>query len=113
MRPILLALPLLGAACALPPPPVLPGSLLLSNADFGPTEVETVATTRPVCTDRGAGVLQPQYFVIPNNGTRFVEAPIGADLCWRWRVIGPDYSEHWSNWNITYTYPGRSIDSTL
>ncbi|HZU91819.1 MAG TPA: hypothetical protein VE993_21385 [Stellaceae bacterium] len=113
MRPLLLAAPLCCAACALPPP-VAPGSVLLSNPDIGATEVETAATTSPDCTYRGPGTLPPRRFVIPDNGTRFVEAPIGTDICWR-RLIGGAQEEaaHWSSWTITYTYPGRSIDSSL
>jgi hypothetical protein len=109
VRPILLTIPLCCAACA--SPPVAPGSVLLSNPGIGATEVETVATTSPDCTYRGPGALPPQTFVIPNDGTRFVEAPIGTDICWRYRIGAPE--ERWSGWNITYTSPGRSIDSSL
>lgn len=114
MRHIFLAIPLLCAcaACA-QPPPVGPGSVLLSNPDFGPIEVEAVLTTSSDCTYRGPGFLARQVFVIPNDGTRFIEAPPGADVCWRRIVPGPDQSKEWSNWNLTYTYPGRSIDSNL
>jgi hypothetical protein len=113
VRPTLLAIPLLCAACTLRPPPVVPGSVLLSNPDIGPTEVEAVLTTSPYCTYRGPGFVSRQLFVIPDNGTRFVEAPIGTDVCWRTTPVTPEGIAHWSNWRITYTYPGRSIDSSM
>jgi hypothetical protein len=90
-----------------------PGSVLLSNTLFGPTEVEAVLTTSPVCASRGPGFVSREVFVIPNNGTRFVEAPAGTNVCWRRIIRDADRSERWSNWNLTYTYPGRSIASDL
>ena len=113
MRPILFAIPLLCAACTLAPPPVVPGRVLLSNPDIGPTEVEAVLTTNPDCTYRGPGFISRQLFVIPDNGTRFIEAPIGTDVCWRSIPVVRQGAVHWSNWKLTYTYPGRSIDSDL
>ena len=87
--------------------------MLLSNAEFGPTRVEAVLTTNPDCVFRGPGYVARQVFVIPNDGTRFIEAPSGTNVCWRRAVMGADHAEHLSNWNITYTAPGRSIDSNL
>jgi hypothetical protein len=108
VRPTLLAIPLLCAACT-----VVPGSVLLSNPDIGPTEVEAVLTTSPDCLYRGPGFVSRQFFVIPDNGTRFIEAPIGTDMCWRSIPVVHEGPVQWSNWRITYTYPGRSIDSDL
>jgi hypothetical protein len=113
VRPVILAIPLLGLCAACTPPQAGPGSVLLSNTQFGPTEVEAVLTTRSDCAARGPGFISSQVFTIPNEGTRFIEAPPGADVCWRRVVAGPKHSEEWSNWNLTYTYPGRSIDSDL
>lgn len=114
VRPMLLAIPLLGACagCVLRPQ-VEPGSVLLTNTLFGPTRVEAVLTTSPFCAYPGPGVEARQEFVLANNATRFIEAPTGTNVCWRRRVAGPNHTAHWSNWNITYTYPGRSIDSNL
>lgn len=114
MRPDFLAIPLLCvcAACALPPR-VEPGSVLLTNTLFGPTRVEATPTWSPFCPYYGPGLVARQQFTIPNNGTRFIEAPVGADICWRRMVMGPGGTRRWSNWNLTYTYPGRSIDSNL
>ncbi|MGH7053277.1 MAG: hypothetical protein ACREE4_17790 [Stellaceae bacterium] len=113
MRHTLFAIPLLCLCAACVPPRVGPGSVLLSNNQFGPTEVEAVLTTNPICAERGPGVVARQRFVIPHDATRFVEAPSGTNVCWRRAVTGADHSEHWSNWNLTYTDPGRSIDSSL
>lgn len=113
MRHLFLPILLLCLCAACAPPQAGPGSVLLSNAAFGPTKVEAVLTTRPDCTWRGPGFLARQVFVIPNDGTRFIAAPAGADVCWRRIVMGPGRSEHWSNWNVTYPYPGRAIASNL
>lgn len=113
MRHALFAIPLLGLCAACAPPRVGPGSVLLSNNEFGLTRVEAVLTTGTYCADRGPGFAARQIFAIPHDGTRFVEAPAGTNLCWRREVAGPNGSAQWSNWNLTYTDPGRSIDSTL
>jgi hypothetical protein len=95
------------------PLPVLPGSVLLSNPDLGPSEVEVVLTTSPFCTWRGPGFVARQFFVLPDNGTRFIEAPAGTNVCWRRKIIGSTEFPYWMNWNIAYTYPGRSIAMNL
>jgi hypothetical protein len=111
VRAILVALPFVCAACAAPP--VTPGSVLLSNPGLGLTAVEAVLPTSPVCAAYGPGVIARQRFTLPDGATRFIEAPSGADVCWRRRLAGPQGAAPWSNWNITYTFPGRSIDSNL
>jgi hypothetical protein len=113
VRSALLAIPLLCAACAATPPPVLPSSLLLNNTDPGPTTVEVVLTASPYCTWRGPGFVSRQFFVMPQNSTRFIEAPAGTDVCWRHKVIEANGSAYWLNWDIAYTYPGRSLASNL
>lgn len=113
MRYTLLVIPLLCLCAACVPPRVGPGSVLLSNNEFGPTRVEAVLTTSAFCAARGPGFAARQVFVIPHDSTRFIEAPAGTDVCWRREVRGPNGSAQWSNWNLTYTDPGRSIDSTL
>ena len=113
MRPTLLLLVLLCAgACT--PPPVQSGSLLLSNPHFGPTRVEAVITANADCRARDAGYVSTLELVIPTNATRFIDAPPGADVCWR-RDRDPDQpvAGVWTPWDRAYLAPGRTLDANL
>lgn len=101
------------AGCA-PPPPVQGGTLLLSNPDFGPTRVEAVITANPDCGVRGAGYVSTLEFLLPPNATKFINAPPGADVCWR-RDRDPEQpvAGEWSPWGRAYTAPGRRIATNL
>jgi hypothetical protein len=112
MRAIILPFLLLGAAGCVPGPG--PGTLLLSNIDFGPTRVEAVVTANPDCSVRDDGYVGTGAFVLPVRGTRFIAAPPGADVCWR-RDLDPDNpaAGKWTDWARAYLAPGRIVDSTL
>jgi hypothetical protein len=113
VRPTLLALVLLGvAACA--PQPVGPGTLLLSNPNFGPLNVEAVVTANPDCASRGPGYVSTFEFVLPNNATKFLDVPPGTEICWR-RDRDPDQpvAGEWSPWDRAYVAPGTTIDANL
>jgi hypothetical protein len=112
LRPKLVFLALLTAACA--PPPVTPGTLLLSNPHFGPTNVEAVITANADCGARGPGYVSTLRFVLPNNATRIVEVPAGSDICWR-RDRDPEQpvAGEWSSWDRAFVAPGTTIDANL
>ena len=109
----LLAAVLLGAvSCAQQQP--LPGRLQLSNPNFGLINVEAVITANPDCEARDGGYVSTMVFTMPNNATKFIEAPPGADVCWRSdRNPGRPSPGRWSRWDRAYLIPGRTIDATL
>jgi hypothetical protein len=51
---------------------------------------------------------------MPNNATKFIEAPPGADVCWRSdRNPGRPVPGRWSRWDRAYLLPGKLVDATL
>lgn len=113
MRSILLAIVLFwAAACA--PQPVQPGTLSLSNLNFGPTNVEAVITANPDCGARGLGYVSTLEFVLPNDATKFIDVPPGAEVCWRRdRDPSQPVAGQWSGWDRAYVAPGTTIDANL
>ena len=129
MRVLLLATLLLGtASCTaewwpLPPPPppwtappVGAGRLTLSNFSYDLARVEALVTPYPDCEVRVG--MAAANFDLPLNGTRVIDAPAGADVCWR-RLM-PPLEEATSPavpraipWNRAYTSSGRVVDSRL
>jgi len=107
MRPIsLILLLLVTASCAAQEPGS--GRLLLSNLDYPPAQVEAVVTANPDCDARGEGYVATMQFLVPPDGTRFIDAPPGADVCWR-----RDRDPPWRGWNRAHLAPGWTIDSQL
>ena len=81
MRKLLfLAIVLLCAGSCAPQPPS-PGRLQLSNPNFGQINVEAVITANPDCGARDSGYMSTLEFTMPNNATKFIDAPPGADVC--------------------------------
>jgi hypothetical protein len=115
VRLILLALVLFCvAACVLQPPPSPPGTLLLNNPHFGPTNVEAVITANPDCSSRGPGYVSTLDFVLPNNATRTIAVPPGDEVCWRRdRDPAQPVLGVWSNWDRAYVEPGTTIEADL
>ena len=101
------------AACA-PQQPPGPGTLLLSNPDFGATNVEAVVTSNPDCASRGPGYVSTLEFVMPNNSTKIIDVPPGTEICWR-RDRDPEQpvAGQWSDWDRAYVAPGTTIDANL
>ena len=101
-------------SCAPQPPAPLPGRLQLSNPDFGLINVEAVITANPDCAARDDGYVSTLEFAMPNNATKFIEAPPGADVCWRSdRNPGRPVPGRWSRWDRAYLVPGKRVDATL
>jgi len=104
--------PLLFARQFGPPPG---GRLTLSNFTYDTAHVQAVVTSGPDCAPRpGTDVSD---FVLPLNGTRIINTPHGADVCWR-REVGPAAADAaptppWTEWSRAYTAAGRSLDSRL
>jgi hypothetical protein len=113
VRPKLLLI-VLFAAAACTPPPDGPGTLLLSNPDFGPTHVQTVITANADCGSHGPGYVSTLEFVLANNATRFVAVPPGTEVCWR-RDRDPTQpvAGQWSDWDRAFVAPGTTIDANL
>ena len=108
-----LAIVLLSAGSCAPQPP-LPGRLQLSNPDFVLINVEAVITANPDCEARDNGYISTMEFTMPNNSTKFIEAPPGADVCWRSdRNPGRPVPGRWSHWDRAYLVPGKLVDATL
>lgn len=87
-----------------------PQRLTLSNFAFDRAHVEAVVTTNPDCAARDSGVVATSDFALPLNGTRIIEAPPGADVCWHRERRD---ASGWTPWNRAYLSTGRSIDARL
>ncbi len=112
MRPRFLPIVLLCASCAQEAPG--PGWLLLSNPDFPLVNVEAVITANPDCEARDGGYVSTLAFTMPNNATKFIDVPPGADVCWRRdRNPGRPVPGRWSRWDRGFLVPGRILDLTL
>jgi hypothetical protein len=108
-----LAILLLCAGSCAPQQPE-PGRLRLSNPDFGLVNVEAVITANPDCDARDNGYFSTMEFTMPNNATKFIDAPPGADVCWRSdRNPGRPSPGRWSRWDRAYLGPGKLVDATL
>lgn len=108
-----MAIVLLCAESCAPPAP-LPGRLQLSNPNFGLINVEAVITANPDCAAREDGYVSTLEFTMPNNATKFIDAPPGADVCWRRdRNPGRASPGRWSRWDRAYLVPGRTIGASL
>ncbi len=81
------------------------GHLQLSNFRFDRAQVEAVVAAAPDCT----APAPPVDFELPFKGTRVIDAPDGADVCWR-RQIGPG---QWTEWNHAFIAGGLSVDAEL
>src|SRR5436305_8437524 len=114
MRLLLIAALLCGTAACIAEP--LPGRLTLSNFSYDLARVEALVTPYPDCEVRVG--MAAANFDLPLNGTRVIDAPAGADVCWR-RIV-PPLEEATSPavpraipWNRAYTSSGRVVDSHL
>jgi len=88
--------------------------LLLSNPDFGLINVEAVITANPDCAARDNGYISTLEFTLPNNSTKFIDVPAGADVCWRTdRNPGRPVPGRWSRWDRAYSAAGRTIEANL
>lgn len=94
-----------------------PGRLNLSNFTFDKASVEAVVTTAPDCAvPPNAPRLR---FVLPLNATRVIDAPAGADICWRREAVrstsrgAMPNTAPWTDWSRAYLSTGRVIDARL
>jgi len=91
--------------------------LTLSNYDYDTVRVQVVVTPFPDCEFRPG--ITPAEFILPLNATRILQAPAGADICWRREVVSatqPDMPAHgvgWGLWNRAYMSNGHSVDASL
>jgi hypothetical protein len=91
-----------------------PGRLLLSNPDFPLINVEVVITANLDCDARDAGYVSTLEFAMPNNATKFIDAPPGANVCWRSdRNPGRPVPGRWSRWDRAFLVPGRTVSANL
>jgi hypothetical protein len=113
VRPRILPIVLLCAGSCAPQVPQ-PGWLLLSNPDFPLINVEAVITANPDCDARDAGYISTLEFTMPNNATKFIDVPPGADVCWRSdRNPGRPSPGRWSRWDRAFLVPGKTISVNL
>jgi hypothetical protein len=109
-----LAVALLCAGSCTSPQPPLSGRLQLSNPDFPIINVEAVITANPDCDARDNGYVSTLEFAMPNNSTKFIDAPPGADVCWRSdRNPGRPVPGRWSRWDRAFLAPGRLVNANL
>ena len=82
-----------------------PGHLQLSNFRFDRAQIEAVVAAAPDCS----APTPPIDFELPFKGTRVIDAPGGADVCWR-RQVAPG---QWSEWNHAFIAGGLSTEAQL
>jgi hypothetical protein len=113
VRPRFLLIVLLCAGSCTPEAPG-PGRLQLSNPDFPLVNVEAVITANSDCDARDDGYISTLEFTMPNNSTKFIDVPPGADVCWRSdRNPGRPAPGRWSRWDRAYLVPGKTISANL
>jgi len=113
VRPRILPIVLLCTGACAPQAPG-PGRLLLSNPDFPLINVEAVITANPDCDARDDGYISTLKFTMPNNATKFIDVPPGANICWRSdRNPGRPVPGRWSRWDRALLVPGRTISANL
>jgi len=114
------------ASCAPGPAPVSltdpfrlppkPPRLAISNFSFDRARVIAVVTTYPDCNARGPGAVATD-FALPLNGTRVIDVPWGADVCWhRDLIVDPSVSDAELIrllWNRAYLARGGTVDTRL
>ena len=100
------------ASCAAPGS----GRVTLSNFVYDRARVETFVTPFPDCELRVG--MTATSFELPLNGTRVIDTPAGADVCWR--RIEPPFAEATPPgvpltppWNRAFTASGRIVDTRL
>jgi hypothetical protein len=90
--------------------------LTLSNFIVDRAHVVALVTSSPDCSVRGAGDVETN-FTLKLNGTRIVEAPPGADICWRYELEADDgpygSPRRWSGWNRAYVSTAGNLDARL
>jgi len=114
VRPKILPLVVLLCAGSCAPQAPGPGRLLLSNPDFPLINVEAVITANADCDARDNGYVSTLEFAMPNNATKFIDVPPGANVCWRSdRNPGRPVAGRWSRWARAFIVPGRTISANL
>ncbi len=97
--------------------PMLPsGRLKLSNFSYDTARVQAVVTKGRDCPASPGKTASD--FTLPLNGTRVINPPPGADVCWRralpaQAVQGTHPARPWTEWNRAFTASGRIIDTRL
>ena len=84
-----------------------PGHLQLSNFRFDRASVEAVVAAAPDCSPVPGTA--PVGFDLPFKGTHVIDAPGGADVCWR-RQVAPG---QWGEWNHAFIAAGISTEARL
>ena len=114
VRPKILPIVVLLCAGSCAPEAPGPGRLLLSNPDFPLINVEAVITANADCDARDDGYVSTLEFAMPNNATKFIDVPPGANVCWRSdRNPGRPVAGRWSSWARAFIVPGRTISANL
>ena len=114
VRPKILPIVVLLCAGSCAPEAPGPGRLLLSNPDFPLINVEAVITANADCDARDDGYVSTLEFAMPNNATKFIDVPPGANVCWRSdRNPGRPSPGRWSRWDRAFIVPGRTISANL
>ena len=89
-------------------------TLTLVNPTWERVNVEAVITANPDCDARDEGYVSTLEFTMPNNSTKFIDVPPGANVCWRSdRNPGRPSPGRWSRWDRAFIVPGRTISANL
>ncbi|HVC57360.1 MAG TPA: hypothetical protein VND95_15500 [Stellaceae bacterium] len=112
MRRVLLVGSLLLAACSATPRDT--AELTLHDPYWDRVNVEVVITKRADCDSRGNGYISTQKLVMAKNVNATIDAPHGANVCWRHdRDPNNPAPGAWSGWTRATLFPGQSADTDL
>ena len=94
-----------------------PGRLTLSNFTFDTAQIQAIVTPFADCGLHDG--ITATDFMLPLNGTRIINAPVGSDVCWR-RAVGPGArpggapgEPGWTEWSRIFTSTGALVDAQL
>ena len=89
-------------------------TLVLVNHFWDHVNVEAVVIKGSSCTDRSQDVTPPKQFEMGKGQTYKIDAPNGAQVCWR---HDPDPHNPqkglWSDWSRAILYPGQEFETDL
>ena len=88
--------------------------LTLNDPYWDQVNVQLVITKSEDCDNRGGGFISKKEFVMHKDTTRTIEAPEGANVCWRHdRNPNSPVAGAWSGWTRATLFPGQSSESDL
>jgi hypothetical protein len=100
------------AACSSTPSDA--SKITLRNTQWDRVNVQVVITRSGTCTDRGAGDVSSQDFLMHKDETKTFVALNGTSVCWRHdRFPNKPTPGEWSGWTHAIPFPGENTTTDL